>query len=159
MLVQTYLFPGESSEGLGGDGEALAGEGVVGDGHVLGERGEEEAGRGDVLQVGVTGLVHHPAGRVLRRRRRRPRQDPADEVLRLPPERVQPPIAIHQRPLLVPMHGRTNNVKFGSQMWLSSYLYFSNPLFLFFTQLNSAFFIKIFYIEVIFKNHINLFFK
>lgn len=26
VLVQTYLFPGESSEGLGGDREALAGE-------------------------------------------------------------------------------------------------------------------------------------
>ncbi|WVZ85779.1 hypothetical protein U9M48_032656, partial [Paspalum notatum var. saurae] len=45
-----HLLLGESPEGLGGDGEALAGEGVAGDGHVLGVGGEQEAGRGDVLQ-------------------------------------------------------------------------------------------------------------
>jgi hypothetical protein len=94
-----HLFLGEGPEGPGGDGEAPAGEGVLGDGHVLGVGGEQEAGRGHVLQVGVAGLVHQAAGRVPRRGGRRAGQDPAEEVLGLLPERLQRLVPVHQSSL------------------------------------------------------------
>jgi hypothetical protein len=94
-----HLPLGELPERRGRDAEAGAGEGALGGGHVLGVGGEQEARGCDVLQVGVARLAHQPARRVPRRGGRRIGQDPAVEVLRLLPERIEPLVPVHQSPL------------------------------------------------------------
>jgi hypothetical protein len=91
-----HLSLGELPERRGRDAEA--GAGALGDGHVLGVGGEQEARGGDVLQVGVARLVHQPARRVLRCGGRRVGLDPAEEV-RLLPERIELLVPVHQSPL------------------------------------------------------------